>query len=86
METLYSIFSTYTLHMLLIEVVQLVLAVLLVASILMQSKGAGLSQVLGGGTGNIYSTKRGVEKSLFYFTIIVAILFFGSHIFVLIRP
>jgi len=45
----------------------------------MQSKGAGLSSVLGG-SGAIYSTKRGVEKMLFYVTIVTAILFFGSHI------
>jgi len=65
--------------MLVVTIVQLVLAVILVASILMQSKGAGLSSVLGG-SGAIYSTKRGVEKMLFYVTIVTAILFFGSHI------
>lgn len=66
--------------MLLLEIGQLILAVLLVGSILLQSKGTGLSQIFGG-TGNIFRTKRGVEKMLFYFTIVAAIIFFGSELY-----
>lgn len=66
--------------MLWLETVQLILAVLLVGSILLQSKGTGLSQIFGG-TGNIFRTKRGVEKILFHLTIVVAIIFFGSELF-----
>lgn len=65
--------------MLWLEIGQLILAVLLIGSILLQSKGAGLSQIFGG-TGNIYRTKRGVEKMLFHFTIALAVIFFGSHL------
>ncbi len=57
--------------------VQIGLAVLLVTFILVQSKGAGLSTVLGG-EGNVYSTKRGAEKLVFIATIIVAVLFFAT--------
>ncbi len=53
-----------------------VFAVLLVTCILLQSRGAGLSAAFGG-EGNVYRTKRGVEKKLFQLTIIFAILFFG---------
>lgn len=56
--------------------VQIGLSVLLVAAILIQSKGVGLSGVFGG-EGNVYRTKRGAEKVLFIATIVVAILFFG---------
>lgn len=59
-----------------LNVVQLVLAGLLTASILMQARGAGLSGAFGG-EGNVYRTKRGVEKALFQATIVLAILFFG---------
>lgn len=52
------------------------LAVLLVTSILLQSRGTGLSAAFGG-EGNVYRTKRGVEKKLFQATIVFAILFFG---------
>lgn len=59
-----------------LNIVQMILAVLMVAAILMQSRGAGLSSAFGG-EGNVYRTKRGVEKVLFQATIVLAILFFG---------
>jgi len=59
-----------------LPIVQFVLAVLLMAAILLQSRGTGLGAAFGGG-GNVYRTKRGVEKKLFHATIIIAILFFG---------
>lgn len=55
---------------------QIVLSLVLVAIILLQQKGAGLSGVFGG-TSNIYSTKRGIDKILHYATIGVAIVFFA---------
>jgi preprotein translocase subunit SecG len=55
---------------------QTILAVLLVGSILLQARGTGLGASFGG-EGNVYRTKRGVEKRLFQATIILAILFFG---------
>ncbi len=62
----------------LITISEIVLAVLLMAAILMQSKGTGLGGVFGGGEGNIYRTKRGAEKAFFVGTIVLAILFFGA--------
>ncbi|MDO8452719.1 MAG: preprotein translocase subunit SecG [bacterium] len=58
---------------------QFVLAVLLSASILLQSRGAGLGSSWGGG-GELYSTRRGVEKILFRLTVLLAILFIGSSL------
>lgn len=55
---------------------QIILAVLLVAAILLQARGTGVGAVFGGG-GNVYRTKRGVEKKLFQLTILISILFFG---------
>lgn len=55
---------------------QIVLAVILATIILLQQKGSGLSGVFGG-TSNIYSTKRGVDKILHYATIVIAIIFFS---------
>lgn len=54
----------------------IVLSVLLITSILLQARGTGLSATFGG-EGNVYRTKRGVEKKLFQATILFAILFFG---------
>lgn len=63
----------------LIQVAQLVVAVLLIAAVLMQNRGTGLSGVFGGSSG-VYRTKRGVEKMLFRATIVLAVLFFGLSI------
>ncbi len=56
--------------------IQLVLAVLAIILVLIQQKGAGLSGVFGG-TSNVYSTKRGVDKILHYTTIVITVLFFA---------
>jgi len=58
-----------------IEIIQATLAVLLVVAILMQNRGAGLGSAFGGG-GNVYHTRRSLEKVLFYATIVIAVLFF----------
>jgi protein translocase SecG subunit len=60
----------------LIQLVQIVIAILLIISILLQNRGAGLSSFFGG-AGNVYMAKRGVEKTLFVSTIVLAVMFFG---------
>jgi preprotein translocase subunit SecG len=62
-----------------LNIVQLVLAILLVTAILLQQKGTGLSGVFGGSS-NIYSTKRGVDKILHYATVVVAVIFFAISV------
>lgn len=57
-------------------IAQIVVAGLLIISILLQSSGSGLGGVFGG-AGAVYSTKRGIEKILFYSTIVLSILFFA---------
>ena len=58
-----------------LNIFQIIVAILLITVILLQSRGSGLSGIFGG-SGNIYRTKRGIEKNLFIATIILAILFF----------
>jgi len=55
-------------------VIQIISSILLVIFVLLQSKGTGLSQIFGG-EGNIYRTRRGLEKGLFVLTIVVASVF-----------
>ncbi len=57
------------------SIIQLVLAILLTLTVLLQQKGSGLSGVFGGSS-NIYSTKRGIDKILHFSTIGIAIVFF----------
>ena len=62
-----------------LSIIQIVVAILLITTILLQSRGSGLSGVFGGGgEGNVYRTKRGAEKIIFYFTIIFSIIFLGT--------
>jgi preprotein translocase subunit SecG len=56
------------------DIALIILGVALVASILMQVRGAGLGSVFGG-TGTVFKTKRGIERLLFNATIIIATLF-----------
>ena len=58
------------------NIIQFILAALLVTAILLQQKGTGLSGVFGGSS-NIYSTKRGVDRILYLFTIAISIVFFS---------
>ncbi|HAZ17028.1 MAG: preprotein translocase subunit SecG [Candidatus Jacksonbacteria bacterium RIFCSPLOWO2_02_FULL_43_9] len=58
-------------------IAQIILSGLLVGSILLQSRGAGLGEVFGGG-GTVFRTKRGAEKVLFIATTVIAVLFAGS--------
>ena len=53
---------------------QMLVAAALIASILMQSRGAGLGATFGGDS-SVYRSRRGIEKRLFQFTIALAILF-----------
>lgn len=62
---------------------QIVISILLVVSILLQNKGAGLSQTFGGDFGGYY-TKRGLEKFLSYFSIGLSILFIISAVLSLV--
>lgn len=58
------------------NIIQIILSILLIAVILLQQKSSGVGGVFGGSS-NVYSTKRGVDKILFYSTIVISILFFG---------
>jgi preprotein translocase subunit SecG len=59
-----------------LDIVQIILAILLVVAILMQAKGVGLGAGFGG-DGNVFRTKRGIEKKLHTMTIALSIFFFG---------
>jgi preprotein translocase subunit SecG len=62
--------------MFLLKIVQLISALLLTVSILLQNKGASLSGIFGG-SGNVYMSKRGFDKILFYSSIVFSVIFFA---------
>ncbi len=59
-----------------ITLAQIAVSVLLVAVILLQQRGVGLGATFGGG-GEAFRTKRGLEKGLFYATIVLSVVFLG---------
>ncbi len=59
-----------------LTILQIVSGTLLIVAVLLQQKGAGMGAAFGGSS-NIYSTKRGVDKLLFRATIVISIVFFG---------
>ena len=59
---------------LILNILQIVFAVLLISTILLQQRGTGLGSAFGG-EGNVFASRRGVEKLLFRATIAPAIGF-----------
>lgn len=57
-----------------IEIVQLVVSIALIAAILMQNRGSGLGAAFGS-EGNVYRTRRSFEKILFQATIVLSVVF-----------
>ncbi|HET7037812.1 MAG TPA: preprotein translocase subunit SecG [Thermomicrobiaceae bacterium] len=53
----------------------IIVSVVLMIVVLMQSKGSGFSGAFGGSSSSIYRTRRGLEKTLYEFTIGVAVVF-----------
>lgn len=56
---------------------QIIVSILLVAAILLQRRGGGLSPVFGGASG-FYRTRRGVERMLFIGTVALSVLFLAG--------
>ncbi len=57
-----------------LALIQIVLSVLIIGCVLLQAQGSGLGTTWGGG-GETYHTKRGVEKVVYYATMVLLALF-----------
>jgi preprotein translocase subunit SecG len=66
-------------YMNILTVSQLILALILIIVVLLQQQGSGLGGAFGG-DGNVYRSRRGIERFLFIGTIIIAFAFFGVAI------
>lgn len=53
---------------------QLIVSVALIFAVLLQSRGAGLSGTFGGDSA-VYRSRRGVERRLWQFTVVLLVLF-----------
>jgi preprotein translocase subunit SecG len=59
-----------------LNIVEILLAVVVIALVLLQTKGAGFTGMFGGDSSSVYRTRRGLEKRMFQFTIGISIAFF----------
>ena len=58
-----------------LNLVMIIVSLVLVLVTLLQTKGSSFSGAFGGDTGSINRTRRGLEKTLFQFTIIIGVVF-----------
>ena len=63
-----------------LNIAQIIVATVLIIAVLLQVRGGGLGGIFGQQTG-MYRTKRGVEKTLFRFTIALVVIFVIISIF-----
>jgi preprotein translocase subunit SecG len=67
-----------------LDIALIIISVLLILSVIIQSKGAGLGGLTGADTGSIFTARRGVERTLFWITIVLSVIFFALVITLLI--
>ncbi|MEK9134992.1 MAG: preprotein translocase subunit SecG [Patescibacteria group bacterium] len=58
-----------------LPLIQIVIAILLIILILLQQRGQALGSAFGGGDGGFYSTRRGIQKKIFWATIVCGFFF-----------
>ena len=54
----------------------IITSVALIVSVILPSKGAGLGGLTGMDTGSVFTARRGIERTLFWVTIALSVLFF----------
>ena len=72
---MFEIFRRFTLT-LYIDIALIITSLALITSVILQNKGVGLGGFSGGDSGGVFSARRGIEKTLFWVTIILSVLFF----------
>ena len=68
-----------------LQIIMVVSAVLMIVSVLLQHRGASLGAGFGG-SGELYTTRRGLDKNLFEVTIFLAVAFVMSIVALLVLP
>jgi len=58
-----------------LDIALIITSIALIVSVVLQSKGVGLGGLTGQDTGGVFTARRGIEKTLFWITIGLSILF-----------
>jgi preprotein translocase subunit SecG len=59
-----------------LDIALIITSIALVTSVILQSKGIGLGGLAGNDAGGVFTARRGIEKTLFWVTIVLAVIFF----------
>jgi preprotein translocase subunit SecG len=59
-----------------INIALIITSVALIISVVLQNKGVGMGSLTGSDSGAVFTARRGIEKTLFYTTIGLSVLFF----------
>jgi len=60
-----------------LDISLIITSVGLIISVILQSKGAGLGGLTGADTGGVFTARRGIERVLFWVTIVLSVIFFA---------
>jgi len=67
-----------------LDISLIITSVGLVISVIMQSKGAGLGGLTGSDASSVFTARRGIERVLFWVTIVLSVIFFALAIAIVI--
>jgi len=59
-----------------LDIALIITSIALIISVILQSKGVGLGGLTGSDSSTVFTARRGIEKTLFYVTIGLSVLFF----------
>lgn len=58
-----------------IDIALIITSLALIVSVVLQNKGVGLGGLTGADSGGVFTARRGIEKTLFWITIVLSVLF-----------
>jgi preprotein translocase subunit SecG len=59
-----------------LDIALIITSITLIASVVLQSKGIGLGGLSGVDSGGVFTARRGIEKTLFWVTVALSVVFF----------
>jgi preprotein translocase subunit SecG len=68
-----------------LDIALIITSVGLILSVILQSKGAGLGGLTGADTGGVFTARRGIERVLFWMTIVLSVVFFTLVILIILN-
>ena len=67
-----------------LDIALIIVAAGLILSVILQSKGAGLGGLTGADASSVFTARRGIERVLFWVTIVLSFLFFALAILIVV--